>query len=153
MTDHEHEWIDQTDDEYYCFPCKKCDEVLWNDEIVIILNEHAKLEAKLQERDNALKSSVNIINQLEAELDKWRNWKPDDEDLADMQQQALARDGTYTNSLAAGHVYMRGLESRQRELEAENEKLKQYAMHRIGCEEWEGRVCDCGLDALADTEE
>lgn len=64
------------------------------------------------------------IAQLEAELAKWRNWKPDDENLADMQQQALARDGTYTNGLAAGHVYMRGLEARQRELETENRQLR-----------------------------
>ena len=73
---------------------------------------------------NYMDDLIGRVKQLEAELDKWRNWKPDDEALADMQQQALAKDGTYTNGLAAGHVYMRGLEARQRVLEAENRQLR-----------------------------
>ena len=73
------------------------------------------------------------VRQLNAELEKWRNWKPDDEDLADMQEQALARDGTYTSGLAAGHVYMRGLEARQRELEAENKRRGDAIVHACNC--------------------
>ena len=34
------------------------------------------------------------------------------------------------------------------QLKAENEKLKNYLVHRIGCETWDGKVCDCGLDAI-----
>ena len=64
------------------------------------------------------------IAQLEAELDKWCNWKPDDEDLADMQEQAQCRDGSYNSGLAACGVYIGGLEYRVRELEAENERLR-----------------------------
>ena len=67
---------------------------------------------------------LNEYETLKAELEKWRRWIPDDEDLRDMQEQARARDGTYTNGLAAQAVYIGGLESRQHQLEAELETLK-----------------------------
>lgn len=35
-----------------------------------------------------------------------------------------------------------------RHLLKENKALRQYAQHRIGCEYFEGKACDCGLDAL-----
>jgi hypothetical protein len=62
--------------------------------------------------------------QLEAELDTWRNWRPSNDDLAEMQRQARGRDGTYQKSLAANSVYIGALEVRIRQLEARIAKLK-----------------------------
>ncbi len=74
-------------------------------------------------QDIATEQSIKIAK-LEAQLaasekerNKWRNYKPDNEELAECREQAKARDGTYTNGLAAGHVYMVALEAviRQRD--------------------------------------
>ena len=54
------------------------------------------------------------IAALTAELDKWSNWQPGDDDLRDMQTQARSRDGSYTNGRAAPDVYIGGLEARNR---------------------------------------
>lgn len=70
-----------------------------------------------------IKALEQRVTQLNTELEKWRNWKPDDEDLADMQEQAQCRDGSYNSGLAACGVYIGGLEYRVREFEAENERL------------------------------
>ncbi len=43
----EHEWRDPNDDEYRCYLCKECNEALWNDDALVILNEHAELKRKL----------------------------------------------------------------------------------------------------------
>lgn len=55
---------------------------------------------------------------LKAQLAKWQNWQPDDEDLCEMKQQAQGGDGTYTDSLAANAVYIGALEATVRTLKA-----------------------------------
>jgi hypothetical protein len=54
------------------------------------------------------------------ELQKWRTWKPNDEDLRELQEQAKARDGSYTNGLAAQAAYIGALEAEVRRLENQN---------------------------------
>lgn len=58
------------------------------------------------------------ITGLENALGKWETWKPDNEDLAALQEQARARDGSYTNGLAAQSAYIGGLEARLRSYES-----------------------------------
>ena len=87
-----------------------------------------QLEAALKFKDEHWSAMEDKIAQLEAELDKWRNWKPDSEDLADMQEQAQCRDGSYNSGLAACGVYIGGLEYRVRELEAKNQRLREFCL-------------------------
>lgn len=63
--------------------------------------------------------SPSVILRLLDELEKWRNWKPDDETLADMQAQAKGRDGDYKDSLAANAIYIGGLEYKVKTLDAQ----------------------------------
>jgi hypothetical protein len=54
--------------------------------------------------------------ELMDELQKWENWHPDNETLKALQEQARARDGSYTNGLAALAVYIGALEARLRDI-------------------------------------
>ena len=67
--------------------------------------------------DEYATEQIRKVTQLEAELDKWRNWKPNDEVLAELKEKASER------------VYIGGLESRQHQLEAENEALREALDH------------------------
>lgn len=61
---------------------------------------------------------------LADEVDRWRNWKPDDEMLAAIQEQAMDEHGDYRNSLAAASLYARALEARLRFLACEVRRLR-----------------------------
>ena len=48
------------------------------------------------------------------------------------------------------HLVVRAWKNRQK---SSNEKKRaNYLQHRIGCEVWEGKVCDCGLEELVELE-
>lgn len=80
------------------------------DELLIVL----KYEG-LEKVFTALELKSNID-----ELQKWRNWNPNSEDLIALQDQARARDGSYTNGLAAQAAYIGALEAEVRRLENQN---------------------------------
>jgi hypothetical protein len=58
------------------------------------------------------------------ELDKWRNYNPDNRDLVEARQQAMNKNGEYKNSLAAGHVYIVALEAHIKRLRAALEQVE-----------------------------
>ena len=60
----------------------------------------------------------------EKERNKWRNYMPDDEELAECKKQACYK-GEYKDSLAANHVYIVALETRYRELETQVASLRE----------------------------
>lgn len=68
------------------------------------------------------RTELSALRSASSERDKWRAWCPDDEDLADMKQQAQARDGSYTECLAASAIYIGALEARLRERDAAIER-------------------------------
>ena len=62
--------------------------------------------------------------QLEADLKKWRNWMPDDEDLKEMKLSAIKPGTSYHDSKTAGFVYTSALEARLRQTQAELETYR-----------------------------
>lgn len=78
------------------------------------------------ERDSARAE----VERLEYELDKWRNWHPDDETLADAQRQAFNPNGDHGVNLAAMVVYVRVLEERIRRHESEAAALREQVAQR-----------------------
>lgn len=100
------------------------EQVVINAEVVRLRAELAQLRADLQA--------------AQSELDKWRNWMPDDETLAAIKQQATAKDRSYHNSLAACGVYIGALEAR---LQAAQEERDMYmALCELPNEMKEARV-------------
>ena len=64
------------------------------------------------------------IERLNHALDEWENYKPDDQDLFELAQQARSRDNTYTNGLATQCVYICGLEAYLRQKGSEIASLQ-----------------------------
>jgi hypothetical protein len=104
--------IDERHDPYEEKRCARCG----HEEFRI----HGYCSIYCQDMDELERECVS----LEAELDKWKNWKPDDETLLALQEQAKASDGTYTNGLAAQACYIGGLEYRQKELETSRDEWR-----------------------------
>jgi len=69
---------------------------------------------------------VERINALERQIYKWENWHPDNETLAELQKQAVGRDGEYKNSLAANAVYIGALEERMRSFQSLASLVRTY---------------------------
>lgn len=87
----------------------------------------AEAARDLENADRRADAALEELAQLRAELaranselNKWRNWHPDREDLKSLQEQARARDGSYTNGLAAQAAYIGGLEGALRDAFDEN---------------------------------
>jgi hypothetical protein len=53
----------------------------------------------------------------------------------------------WVNNFAVALV-IKELKLQLEQLEAERRIFGNYAQHRIGCEWWEGKLCDCGLDVF-----
>ena len=77
----------------------------------------AEVQRLTAERDAAVQQS----GLDRREVVKWREWQPDNDELRDLQEQARARDGSYTNGLAAQCVYIGGLEAEVRRLQSERD--------------------------------
>lgn len=106
------------------------------DEYIEHMAKHAPGHATLM---RAAIDDIASLRAAVAERDKWRAWKPDDEDLSALQSQAKSYDGTYTASLAACAVYIGALEARLRERDAAiarardegSEWMRQCVMHML----------------------
>jgi hypothetical protein len=61
------------------------------------------------------------LNAAERELEKWRNYLPDDDELRACAKQAKSKSGIYTDGLAAQYVYIVALEA---VLQEKDTKLK-----------------------------
>ena len=83
--------------------------------------QHYRIRSWFAKRD---KRQREEIARLEHALEAWKNYKPDDQDLLELAQQARSRDGSYTNGLAAQCVYIGGLEAYLRQKEAEIARLR-----------------------------
>lgn len=71
---------------------------------------------------NGMIIDLAALRSAASERDKWRAWKPNSEDLAELHDQAMASDGSHKGSLAACVIYIKALEATLRERDAEVER-------------------------------
>jgi len=116
---------------------KPCNPPVRNGEIEVYLNQLDKQE--------------KTIDALAAELEKWRNWKPDDDVLRDSKAQACDSSGE-VQSLAGATVYIGGLEVALKKSVAENAKLREALKFYADEKNWDtGIDCDRYTEIEADT--
>ncbi len=79
-----------------------------------------------------------VIRELKSQLEQL------EEDYTMLQKGLCGTNAELSNAWATAEK----AEDKIEKLKAENKKLRNHAVHRIGCESWNGKPCDCGLDTL-----
>lgn len=98
-------------------------------EVLVVIDEARLPITPISSREVIIVDKARF-ERLVRDLDKWRNWKPSDETLAELKEQAKARDGSYLSSLAVQAAYIGGLEARLQQLTEQPDNYEVEDAHR-----------------------